>query len=147
MHANAWLQSRHRIAAWLAIFLAPALTLATPAQSAKQKHSGKIVCGSFSADPKKYPAWNDDMEITIESGRLIATPSRPQGQIMTGTVGPSGAVLMAGEGGLPGQPAEWTYEFAGKLNPKGPTVLRGQLANIMGGGAQRSCSISFDPAH
>jgi hypothetical protein len=64
---------------------------------------------------------------------------------MAGTVGPSGAVLMAGEGGLPGLPPEWTYEFAGKLNPKGPTVLRGQLANIMGGGAKRSCSISFDP--
>ena len=58
---------------------------------------------------------------------------------------PSGAVLMAGEGGLPGQPAEWTYEFAGTLNPKGPTVLRGQLANIIGGGAKRSCSISFEP--
>ena len=25
--------------------------------------------------------------------------------------------------------------------------LRGQLANIIGGGAKRSCSISFDPAH
>ena len=145
MHAKAWLETRYRMTALVAVLLTPALTVATHAQSAKQKHNGKIVCGSFSADPKKYPAWNDDMEITIERGRLIATPSRSQGQIMGGTVGPSGAVLMAGEGGLPGQPPEWTYEFAGKLNPKGPTVLRGQLANIMGGGAKRSCSISFDP--
>jgi hypothetical protein len=127
----------------LAALLALALASPTAAQSPKQKHDGKIVCGSFSGDPKKYPAWNDDMAITIERGALIATPARPQGQIMAGTVAPSGAVLMAGEGGLPGQPPEWTYEFSGKLNPKGPTVLRGQLANIMGGGAKRSCSISF----
>ena len=116
----------------------------THAQSAKQKYDGKIVCGSFSGDPKKYPAWNDNIDIMIDRGVLIATPSRPQGQVMTGTVAPSGAVLIAGEGGTPGQPPEWTYEFAGKLNPKGPTVLRGQLANIMGGGAKRSCSISFE---
>ena len=103
------------------------------------------MCGSFSGDPRKYPAWNDNMSIVIDRGVLTATPARPQGQIMTGTVAPSGAVLVAGEGGLPGQPPEWTYEFSGKLNPKGPTVLRGQLANIMGGGAKRSCSISFDP--
>ena len=66
----------------------------------------------------------------IDRGVLIATPSRPQGQMMTGTVAPSGAVLIAGEGGTPGQPPEWTYEFSGKLNPKGPTVLRGQLAKL-----------------
>lgn len=121
-----------------------ALTGTSHAQSPKQKHEGKIVCGSFSGDPKKYPAWNDNMDIVIDRGVLTATPARPQGQVMTGTVAPSGAVLIAGEGGSPGQPPEWTYEFSGKLNPKGPTVLRGQLANIMGGGAKRSCSISFE---
>ena len=127
-----------------AIAFAAALTLtAAHAQTTPQKHNGKIICGSFSGDPKKYPAWNDDMAITIERGKLIATQSRPQGQILSGVVGPSGSILMAGEGGLPGGPPEWTYEFAGKLNPSGPTVLRGQLANIMGGGAKRQCSISF----
>jgi hypothetical protein len=135
------------MAAFAAAFLAPLLTLALTAavhaQGTPQKHEGKIVCGSFSGDPKQYPAWNDDMAITIKGGALIATPSRTQGQVMAGTVAPSGAILMAGEGGRPGGPAEWTYEFAGKLNPKGPTVLRGQLANIMGGGAKRFCSISF----
>jgi hypothetical protein len=113
------------------------------AQGAPQKYEGKIVCGSFSGDPKKYPAWNDTMDVTINRGALIAKPSRPQGQIMTGIVAASGAVLVAGEGGSPGQPAEWTYEFTGQLNPKGQTVLRGKLANIMGGGAMRSCALSF----
>ena len=140
MPTPAWTANRTAV---IVMMLVVALPGVTHAQNTAQKHSGKIVCSAFSEDPKKYPAWNDDMAITFERGRLIATPARPQGQIMTGTVGPSGAVLMAGEGGLPGQQPEWTYEFAGKLNPKGPTVLRGQLANIMGGGAKRSCSISF----
>ena len=99
---------------------------------AKQKHEGKIVCGSFSGDPKKYPAWNDNMEIVIDRGTLIATPATAARPGHGRHGGPSGAVLMAGEGGLPGQPPEWTYEFAGKLNPKGPTVLRGQLGQHHG---------------
>src|SRR5262245_42527786 len=113
------------------------------AQTDARKYEGKIVCGAFSADPKKYPAWNDTMTITINRGALIATPSRSEGQIMTGVVAPSGAVLVAGDGARPGHPPEWTYEFAGQLNPKGPTILRGKLANIAGGGAIRSCALSF----
>ena len=144
MRANRWIARHHHLAALSAALLTLALASTAHAQSAPaKKHQGKIVCGSFSGDPKKYPAWNDDMTINIDRGVLTATPARAQGQILSGTVGPSGAVLMAGEGGRPGAPPEWTYEFAGKLNPKGPTVLRGQLANIMGGGAKRICSISF----
>jgi hypothetical protein len=121
------------------------LPAATPvhSQSPSMKKSGQIVCGSFSGDPKKHPAWNDTMEIEIEAGALTATPSRAKGQVMRGTVGPSGTILVAGEGGSAEGAAEWTYEFQGKLNPKGPTVIRGQLADIKGGPAKRSCSISF----
>ena len=117
--------------------------LAAAAHGAPQTHEGKIVCGSFSGDPKKYPAWNDGMEIVIDRHALVATPSREKGQVMRGVVAPSGAVLLAGEGGPPSADPEWTYEFSGKLNPKGPTVLRGQLADIKGGLAKRSCAISF----
>ena len=130
-------------ATFIVIVLMMTLTAAAHAQSAPQKHQGKIVCGSFSGDPKKYPAWTDDMEITIDRGTLVATPSRPQGQVMRGAAGVSGAILLAGEGGGTNDAAEWTYEFSGKLNPKGPTVLRGQLADIRGGAAKRQCSISF----
>lgn len=114
------------------------------AQSTTQKHPGKIVCGSFSGDPKKYPAWNDDLTIEIERHMLVASPARAQGQVMRGVVAPSGAILMAGEGGPPGGAKEWTYEFAGKLMPKGATVLKGELADIHGGKAKRSCAISFE---
>jgi hypothetical protein len=123
-----------------AVFLLPSIV---NAQSTVAKREGRIVCGSFSGDPKKYPAWNDTLSVEIKRNALIATPSRPQGQILTGVVAPSGAVLLAGEGGVPGQPPEWTYEFSGQLNSKGKTVLRGSLANIFGGGATRSCAITF----
>lgn len=126
----------------LLIVLTLAMAVPAAAQSAPQKHEGKIVCGSFSGDPKKYPAWNDGMEISIEGSTLVATPSRERGQVMRGVVGRSGAILLAGEGGPPGAP-EWTYEFAGKLNPRGTTVLKGELADIKGGSAKRFCSISF----
>lgn len=119
------------------------LTTAAAAQSPALKRQGQIVCGSFSGDPKKYPAWNDTMEIAIEAGTLVATPSRPKGPVMRGAVGVSGAILVAGEGGPVEGTAEWTYEFAGKLNPKGTTVIRGQLADIKGGPAKRQCSITF----
>lgn len=143
MHPQAQIGPNRRVVALATALLALALTAAAHAQNAPQKHTGKIICGSFSGDPKKYPAWNDDMAITIDRGALVATPSRPQGQVMRGAVGASGAILLAGEGGQSGGAAEWSYEFAGKLNPNGPTVLRGQLADIKDGKARRSCSISF----
>src|SRR5262245_14427922 len=75
----------------VSFFFAFATFAPAHAQTPKQKHEGKIVCGSFSGDPKKYPAWNDSMEIVIERGKLIATPARQQGQVLSGTVAPSGA--------------------------------------------------------
>jgi hypothetical protein len=120
-----------------------ALTDSVQAQDKPQKNEGKIVCGSFSGDPRKYPAWNDTMEIVIERFSLTASPSRAQGQVMRGVVAPSGAILLTGEGGPPGGPKEWTYEFSGKLNTKGTTVLKGELASIDGGSAKRSCAITF----
>ena len=150
------MQPRARIETQFAVVVAlltMTLTLGAHAQSAPEKREGKIVCGSFSGDPKKFPAWTDDVTIAMDRGALVATPSRPQGQVMRAAgpafeqmlavVAPSGAILLAGEGGMIDGIAEWTYEFAGKLNPKGPTVIRGQLADIKGGPAKRQCSISF----
>jgi hypothetical protein len=140
------MQPRARIETQFAVvvvLLTVTLTLGAHAQGAPEKREGKIVCGSFSGDPKKFPAWTDDVTIAMDRGALVATPSRPQGQVMRGVVAPSGAILLAGEGGMIDGVAEWTYEFAGKLNPKGPTVIRGQLADIKGGPAKRQCSISF----
>lgn len=142
MRAKPQIEQEFRLVAFLVAVLLT-LTGAAHAQNAPEKREGKIVCGSFSGDPKKYPAWTDDVTITIDRGALVATPSRPRGQVMRGAVAPSGAILLAGEGGMAEGTAEWTYEFAGKLNPKGPTVIRGQLADIKGGAAKRQCSISF----
>lgn len=136
-------EPRRLCAAIAAACLTMTLTSAAHAQATSQKFDGKIVCGSFSGDPKKYPAWNDTMEVVIERHSLVASPARAQGQVMRGLVAPSGAILLAGEGGPPGAPKEWTYEFAGKLSAKGATVLKGELADIQGGKARRMCAISF----
>ena len=143
MRTEALIKPFLQVVALAVAVLTFALNSPAHAQTTPHKYQGKIVCGAFTADPKLYPAWNDSMEITINRGALVAVPSRSQGQIMTGVVAPSGAVLVAGEGGLPGKPPEWTYEFSGQLASKGPTVLRGQLANIVGGGAKRSCALTF----
>jgi hypothetical protein len=135
------MKSRFAAAIFVVLFAA---SPAAFAQGAAQKHQGKIVCGSFSGDPKKYPAWNDELSIEIDRQMLTASPARAQGQVMRGLVAPSGAILLTGEGGPPGGAKEWTYEFAGKLAPKGTTVLKGELADIQGGKAKRSCAISFD---
>ncbi len=143
MPTTLWLKPERYVAAIVPAVLALMLAATASAQSKPEKHEGKIVCGSFSGDPKNFPAWNDAMEISIEGSALVATPARERGQTMRGLVGRSGAILLAGEGGPPGGAAEWTYEFAGKLNPKGTTVLKGELADIKGGSAKRMCAISF----
>ncbi len=140
MHRETEIKSAGKIVALAAALLT--LASGAQAQNVALKRQGQIVCGSFSGDPKKYPAWNDALEIAVDAGALIATPARAKAQVMRGAIGPSGAILLAGEGGLEGA-MEWTYEFAGKFNPKGPTVIRGQLADIKGGGAKRQCSITF----
>ena len=66
---KAWIEPRHQTAALVALLLTFALTAVAQAQGAKKKHDGKIVCGSFTGDPKKYPAWNDNMEIVINVAR------------------------------------------------------------------------------
>ena len=142
MHRTTRIKSVGAAHAAAAALLTLTMTFSAHAQSVSFKRQGQIVCGSFSGDPKKYPAWNDTLEIAVDAGVLIATAARSKAQVMRGAIGPSGAILLAGEGGLEGT-AEWTYEFAGKFNPKGPTVIRGQLADIKGGGARRQCSITF----
>jgi hypothetical protein len=137
------MKSRYPAAIFVALFTVSSAAFAQGASTA-QKHQGKIVCGSFSGDPKKYPAWNDELTIEIDRQMLVASPARAQGQVMRGVVAPSGAILLAGEGGPPGGAREWTYEFSGKLSPKGTTVLKGELADIQGGKARRNCAISFE---
>jgi len=141
MHRTTRIKSAGAASAAIAL-LTLAVASSAHAQNVTFKRQGQIVCGSFSGDPKKYPAWNDTLEIAVDAGALIATPARAKGQVMRGAIGQSGAILLAGEGGPEGA-AEWTFEFSGKFNPKGPTVIRGQLADIKGGGAKRQCSITF----
>ena len=58
-----------------------------------------------------------------------------------GLLAPSGAILIAGSGSY--GDASWTYEFAGKMNKSGKTVLQGKLTSTKGVEGYRNCSMSF----
>jgi hypothetical protein len=58
-----------------------------------------------------------------------------------GILSPSGTMLVAGQG-KSDDGATWTYEFSGRKNPKGVTILRGSLNSDKPKGA-RACSLTF----
>ena len=130
----------------LAILL---LALAAPgaqAQDAPKKLQGKLICGSFSAQPKASPPWNEAIAVEIAHGAVTVVRTNyppPKGVAFTGVVAPSGAILIAGEGDVEGGQAAWNYEFSGKLNDKGTTDLRGKLTAMKGALGYRICSMSF----
>lgn len=126
------------------------LALAAPgalfAQDAPKKLQGKLICGSFSAQPKASPPWNEAIAVEILHGAITVVRTNyppPKGVAFTGVVAPSGAILIAGEGDVEGGQAAWNYEFSGKLNDKGTTDLRGKLTAMKGALGYRICSMSF----
>jgi hypothetical protein len=125
------------------------LALAAPgalAQDAGKKLQGKLICGSFSAQPKASPPWNEAITVEITHGAITVVRTDyppPKGVAFTGLLAPSGAILIAGEGDVEDGHAAWTYEFSGKLNDKGTTDLKGKLTAVKGALGYRICSMSF----
>jgi len=125
------------------------LALAAPgalAQDAPKKLQGKLICGSFSAQPKASPPWNEVIAVEIVHGAITVVRTDyppPKGVAFTGLVAPSGAILIAGEGNVEEGQAAWTYEFSGKLNANGTTDLKGKLTATKGTLGYRICSMSF----
>jgi len=126
------------------------LALAAPglafAQDTPKKLQGKLICGSFSAQPKASPPWNEVIAVEIVHGAITVVRTDyppPKGVAFTGLLAPSGAILIAGEGDVEGGQAAWNYEFSGKLNEKGTTDLRGKLTAMKGALGYRICSMSF----
>ena len=110
------------------------------------KKTGKLICGSFSAQPKASPPWNEVIAVEIAHGAITVVRTDyppPKGVAFTGLLAPSGAILIAGEGDVEGGQAAWNYEFSGKLNDKGATDLRGKLTALKGALGYRVCSMSF----
>jgi hypothetical protein len=131
----------------IASALSLALLAAAPAaaQNGPTKIQGKLICGSFSAEPKTSPSWHDELNVVIDRGTITAERTQyppPQGVVFKGIVAPSGAILIAGAGSLDGK-ADWNYEFAGKLNKDGTTQLRGRLTATKPLPGYRVCTMSF----
>jgi hypothetical protein len=119
--------------------------LACGASSAQDvKKSGKLICGSFSAQPKASHPWNEEISVEIAHGAITVVRTNyppPKGVAFKGLLAPSGAILIAGEGSDDEQ--AWNYEFSGKLNPSGTTDLKGKLTATKGKLGYRICSMSF----
>ena len=129
------------LAVLLPLLAAPAL-----AQDAPKKLQGKLICGSFSAQPKASPPWNEVIAVEIAHGAITVVRTDyppPKGVAFTGLLAPSGAILIAGEGDIEDGHAAWNYEFSGKLADKGITDLKGKLTALKGALGYRICSMSF----
>jgi len=134
------------LAALLLALAAPAALAQNTAKDAPKKLQGKLICGSFSAQPKVSPPWNDAIAVEISHGAITVVRTDyppPKGVAFTGVVAPSGAILIAGEGDIEDGQAAWNYEFSGKLNDKGTTDLKGKLTAMKGALGYRICSMSF----
>lgn len=130
----------------LAVFLAALAASGALAQDAPKKLQGKLICGSFSAQPKASPPWNEVITVEINHGAITVVRTNyppPKGVAFTGLLATSGAILIAGEGDVENGQAAWNYEFSGKLNDKGITDLRGKLTAMKGALGYRICSMSF----
>ena len=135
-----------RATIWQAGFLLILVASApVEAQDGSTKLQGKLICGSFSAEPKTSPHWSDDLNIVINNGTITAERIHypaPQGVVFKGIVAPSGAILMAGAGDIEGH-ADWNYEFSRQLNKHGTTQLAGKLTATKGLLGYRICTMSF----
>lgn len=131
----------------LAALAAMALLASAPAgaQTAPKKLAGKLICGSFSAQPKNSPPWNDELSVEIDRSAISAVRVHyppPEGVVFKGVVAPSGAILIAGYGSFEKE-SEWNYEFSGKLNKDGETLLKGKLTATKPLPGTRTCTMSF----
>jgi hypothetical protein len=128
----------------LAVFLLALLAAAPASAEDAKKIPGLLICSSFSAQPKTSPSWRDELNVIIDKEAITVESVKnppPKGEVFKGLLAPSGAILIAGSGSY-GE-ASWTYEFAGKFNKGGKTILRGKLTATKGVAGYRDCSMSF----
>jgi hypothetical protein len=134
-----------RIACLAGVSLALVL-LAAPAHAQETKKlPGKLICGSFSAQPKTSPPWNDELSVEIDKGAISVVRVHyppPEGVVFKGVVAPSGAILVAGYASIEKE-SEWNYEFSGKLGKDGETQLKGKLTASKPLAGYRICTMSF----
>jgi hypothetical protein len=113
-------------------------------QPADELVPAKLNCGSHSGNIKELKAFQFDLQFEVFGSLWMvdrATSPQPGMEKFRGILSPSGTMLVAGQG-KSDDGATWTYEFSGRKNSKGVTVLRGTLRSDNPKGA-RTCSLSF----
>ena len=122
--------------------LAPAETL-TP-----QKIPVALTCWVLSEDKdkKRIPTFADKFAVDFSNGALSGErPTRVQKgrETYKGSVEPAGKIKLSGKGHYDDRSSDWTSEYAGQLQEKGPTNLFGTMR--VGGKtpAVHKCAITF----
>ena len=127
------------------------LALAAPgsafAQDAPKKLQGKLICGSFSAQPKASPPWNEAIAVEIAHGAITVVRTDyppPKGVAFTGAAGAVGRHpdrRRRRRGRRPGGVELRVLRQA--RTTSGITDLKGKLTAMKGALGYRICSMSF----
>ena len=117
---------------------------ASAQQAPTEEVPAKLTCGSHSANPTQLKAFQIDLKFDVFGSLwMVDRKTSPQSgtEKFRGILSPSGAMLIAGQGNAD-EGATWTYEFSGRKNPSGITLLRGSLRSAEPKGT-RTCSLTF----
>jgi hypothetical protein len=106
----------------------------------------KMVCSAYSSNPQKQPAFQIELPFTLSDGLITAeraTISSPGNEHFKGVIAPSGDILSIRPGTMSDGSGHWVYEFHGRYDAKGTSVLKGGLHSTIGAIGSRTCTISF----
>jgi hypothetical protein len=106
----------------------------------------KMVCSAYTGNPTKEPAFQIEVPFMLTDGVLAAertSTSSKNKDVFAGVIASSGDILLIGHGDTPDGSGHWVWEFRGKYNEKGATVLKGGLHSTLGAIGGRTCTISF----
>jgi hypothetical protein len=122
----------------------PRLFRTTNAPAGKQIQT-KLVCSAYMGIPAKQPAFQIEVPFTLTEGVLAGEHASSSGnkEIFNGVIASSGDILLIGHGDTPDRSGHWVWEFHGKNNDNGTSVLKGGLHSTIGAVGSRTCTISF----
>jgi hypothetical protein len=113
-------------------------------QAPTDRVTASLNCGSHSANSKELKPFQADLQFDLYGSLwMLDRKTSPQAgeEKFRGILSPTGMMLIAGQGES-GNGETWTYEFSGRKNPKGITILKGSLRSEQPKGV-RTCSLTF----